>query len=359
MLSTPDLRYAVAIMPTFHFKRAIAIVAVCAAAPVLAAPDYPTTRSFGVPFSKNEAWYRQCLRVEHVALPTAHATRPTDSTCDASGLYYRKRSQATTSPAEWNAVRECALASRNNAVLMMMYANGFGVARDTDIAIHYACSLDFAAKAEMEARVAHLAGGLPAGAVFDQCDDITSGRMGAVCADIAASQESRVRAARLDRVARAIPPAALPAFRTLRAAAEAYAGAATAEVDMQGTAAPALAIGHEAKLREQFMRAVLDVIDDKLAATSHADAAQLDTALNATYQQLMRAPVKQPDAPGRIGDSTIDRGEIRKVERLWLAYRDAFVAFRARLPSGADPDAITALLLRQRVDELKAITLYL
>jgi hypothetical protein len=73
----------------------------------------------------------------------------------------------------------------------------------------------------------------------------------------------------------------------------------------------------------------------------------------------MRAPVKQPDAPGRIGDSTVDRGEIRKVERLWLAYRDAFVAFRARLPSGADPDAITALLLRQRVDALKTITLYL
>jgi uncharacterized protein YecT (DUF1311 family) len=359
MLSNLDLRYAVTIMSTFHLKQAIAIVAVCTAVPVLAAPDYPTTQSFGVPFSKDEVWYRQCMRAEHVDLPTAHATRPTDSACDASGLYYRKRSQATTSPGEWNAVRECALTSRNKAVLMMLYANGFGVMRDTDMAIHYACSLDFAAKAEMEGRVAHLTDGLAAGAVFDQCDDVTSGVMGAVCADIAASQESRVRAARLDRVARAIPPAALPAFKTLRAAAEAYAGAATAEVDMHGTAAVALAIEHEAKLREQFMRAVLDVIDDKLAPTPHEDATQLDAALNATYRQLMRAPVKQPDAPGRIGDSTLDRGEIRKVERLWLAYRDAFVAFRAKLPSGAKPDAITALLLRQRVDELKTITLYL
>jgi uncharacterized protein YecT (DUF1311 family) len=358
MLSNLNLRYAVGIMSTFHFKKAIAIAAVCAAAPVLAAPDYPT-QSFGVPFSKDEAWYRQCIRVEHVDLPAAHAARSTDAACDASGLYYQKRSQATTSPAEWNAVKECALASRNNAVLMMLYANGFGVARNTDVAIHYACSLDFAAKAEMEARVAHLAGGLPAGTVFDQCDDITSGRMGAVCANIAAAQESRVREARLDRVARAIPPAAVPAFRTLRAAAEAYAGAATAEVDMQGTAAVALAIEHETKLREQFMHAVLDVIDDKLPATPHADAARLDAALNATYRQLMSAPVKQPDAPGRIGDSTIDRGEIRKVERLWLAYRDAFVAFRARLPSGADPDTITTLLLRQRVDALKSISRYL
>lgn len=346
-------------MPTFHFKQAIAIVAVCAAPLVLADPGYPTTQTFGVPFAKDEAWYRQCMRVERVDLPAAHALHPIDPACGATDLYYRKRSQARTSPAEWNAVRECALSSKNNAVLMMLYANGFGVARDTDIAIHFACSLDFAAKAEMEARVAHLARGLPGGAIFDQCDDVTSGLMGTVCAEIAATQESRVQAARLDRVAHTIPPAALRAFKTLRAAAEAYTRAATAEVDRQGTAASAMAIGHELRLREQFMRAVLDVIDGKVTAPRHADAAQLDAALNATYRQIMSAPVKQPDAPGRIGDSTIDRAEIGKVERLWLAYRDAFAAFRAKLPSGSDPDAITVLLMRQRVAELKSIARYL
>lgn len=338
-------------MPTPYLTSALAALAFCTAVPAPAAPGYPTTQTFGVPFSKDEAWYRQCMRVEHAVAPAAQASPAPSPTCDAAGLYYRKRSQATTSPAEWNAVRECALARGDNAVLMMMYANGFGVPRDTDIAIHYACSLDFAAKAEMEGRVAHLAGGLPAGAVFDQCDDITSGRMGAVCAAIHESQAGRVRAARLDRVARAIPASALPAFKTLRAAADAYADAAAAEVDAQGTAAPALATGHQEKLREQFVRAVLDVLDNKLAAASRADAAQLDAALNAAYQPLM-------GAPGRIGDSTIERGELRKVERLWLAYRDAFLAFRGKLPAGSDADAITARLLEQRIVELKKIALY-
>jgi uncharacterized protein YecT (DUF1311 family) len=342
----------VTIVPTSFFKLTFALLAACAAAPVPAAPGYPTTQTFGVPFSTDEAWYRQCMRVEHATALAADGTHAPDATCDASGLYYQKRSQAVTSPAEWKTVRECALARGDNAVLMMLYANGFGVPRDTDIAIHYACSLDFAAKAEMEGRVAHLANGLPAGAVFDQCDDITSGRMEAVCADIRHSQAGRVRAARLDRVARAMPASALPAFRKLRAAAEAYASAASAEVDMQGTAAAALAIEHEEKLREQFTRAVLDVLDNKLAAHPPADTARLDGALNAAYQTLM-------NAPGRIGDSTIERSDVRKVERLWLAYRDAFVAFRSHLPAGPAPDDITALLLEQRIAALKKLTLYL
>ncbi|WP_198116713.1 lysozyme inhibitor LprI family protein [Massilia rhizosphaerae] len=344
-------------MPTSFFKLAVAGLAACAAASVPAAPEYPTTHTFGVPFSKDEAWYRQCMRVEHAVAPAAPAPAP-GATCDASRLYYEKRSQAVTSPAEWQTVRACALARGDNAVLMMLYANGFGVPRDLDIAIHYACSLDFAAKAEMEARIAHLAGGLPAGAVFDQCDDITSGMMGSVCAGIRQSQAGRVRAARLDRVARAIPASARPAFKTLRAAADAYAGAATAEVDMQGTAAPALAIEHEGKLDEQFMRAVLDVLDGKVAATTPTEAKRLDGELNAVYQDLMNAPAKQKDESARIGASTVERGDVRKAERLWLAYRDAFLAFRGTLPSGPNPDAIEALLLRQRIAALKTIARY-
>ena len=72
---------------------------------------------------------------------------------------------------------------------MMLYANGYGVARDTSRAIHYACRLD-TAKAEMEARVAYLASGALAhdDQPFDLCDHITSGRMGGVCAAIDAGR---------------------------------------------------------------------------------------------------------------------------------------------------------------------------
>jgi hypothetical protein len=346
-------------MPPISVKLAFAGLAFCAAASAPAAPAYPAAEQFGVPFSKDEPWYRECMRVEQrtgVGHPAVQAAGPQSK---ASALYYRKRGQAATSQAEWDAVRTEALADGDNAVLMMLYANGFGVPRDTDIAIHYACSMDFVAKAEMEARVAHLAGARPSSAVFDQCDDITSGMMQGVCTDIRESQDLRVRAARLDRAAQTLPPGAQAAFRKLRAAADAYAGAAWKEVDGHGSAAAAFGIEHQARLREQFMQAVLDVLANKLGATPAPDAAHLDAELNAAYQKLMSTPSAQQDAPDRLGESTIKRNDVREIERLWIAYRDAFRAFQTALPATARSAPIEPLLISQRIADLKKIAGYL
>lgn len=323
-------------------------------APSLAAAPYPNTASFGVPFSTDEAWYRQCMRVEKQRIPQAPALAASAG-CDAGDLYYSKRSQALVSQEEWDGVRACAVAHEDHTVLMMLYANGFGVPRNADVAIHHACQLPFAAKAEMEARVAHLARGPEAGTVFDQCDDITSGRMGTLCADLRASRDGRVRSARLERLADSLPAPARAAFQRLQAAAERYAVAAGAETDMQGTAAPAFVIQRQGKLREQFMQAALDAIDGKLPPASAQDAAARDRELNAAYQQLMAAPSPQADWPDRLGDSTVERKDVRAAERAWVAYRDAFTAFVTQVRRGPAPDTVKALLTSQRIVNLKEI----
>lgn len=316
-------------------------------------PDYPASTA-GVPFSKNEAWSQECMRVAGRGAP-APAVKRTPPRCNPSDLYYQKRSQAATSPAEWRTVLECASARQDNAVLMMLYANGFGVRRDIDIAVHYACSLDYAATAEMEGRIAHLARARTSTAVFDQCDDITSGYMRAVCAGIHESQAQRMREARLDRLQQTLSAPARAAFQRLRSAAAAYVGAASFEIDMQGTAAQGFATEHEGTLRAQCVQAALDVIGNTALPGTRADMVTLDRTLNAVYQKLMTSPPTQQGAPERIGDSTIDRGKVRDAERRWLAYRDAFIAFGATLPAGAGPDAINALLTTQRIAELNAM----
>jgi len=324
----------------------LAIVAACIMLPAAAAP-YPNSGSFGVPFAKDEAWYRQCMRVEKQSPPTPAASAPAG--CDASDLYYRKRSQALTSQAEWDQVRACAVAHDDHAVLMMLYANGFGVPRNTDSAIHQACQVD-AAKAEMAGRIEHLAN-LPANAVFDQCDDITSGRMGTVCAAIHEGQNGRVRNARLERMAAALPAPARVAFQRLQAAAGRYARAAGAETDMQGTAAPSLVIQREEKMREQFMQAVLDAASGKLPPATPQDAAARDRELNELYRKLMAAPSPQEGWPDRLGDTTIERKDVRAAERAWIAYRDAFTAFAGQLK--ADANAVNTLLTGQRIAALR------
>lgn len=323
--------------------------------PALAAAPYPNTSNFGVPFSKEEPWYQQCMRVEKPHAPQLPAAR---GRCDASDLYYTKRNQAVTSPGEWNKVRACAIARGDNGVLMMLYANGFGVRRNTDMAINYACSLEFVAKSEMEHRIDHLAVAPRGDVPFDQCDDITSGYMGSVCAAIRERQDDRTRAARLGRIVSALSPESRSAFARLRGAAERYATGAMGEVDMQGTAAPELSIEHGGRLREEFMQAALDTASGKLPSASLAEYAQRDAELNALYEDVMSAPTAREGWPDNIGYSTISHAAVRKAERVWLAYRDAFVAYVATLPSGPDPVAVKALLTSQRIAGLAKVARY-
>jgi len=344
-------------MPMIRSLRCLALLAVALPSlPALAQQAYPYT-DFGVAFSPDEAWYRQCMRVEKVALPPADRGASPD--CDADGLYYTKLHQATTSPAEWGAVRACAGARGDNMVLMMLFANGFGVARDTDVAIHYACQPPFAAKAEMEGRIAHLAT-LPAGSnkPFDQCDDITSGRMGAICAASREDQDERVRLSRLDRLAATLAPPSRAALTRLRGRAERYAEAAMGEEDMQGTGGPARSVEHRAFVREQAMQAMLDAAAGKLPAASGADDARRDAGLNAQYKLVMALASQQQEWPDRIGQSTIARKDVRAAEREWLAYRDAFIAFAATLPSGPDAASVRSLLTAQRTALLAKVAQY-
>jgi hypothetical protein len=341
----------------FLSVRLLALAALGLLSTAHAAPftePYPNTSNFGVPFSKDESWYQQCMRAEKRVAPRTGDAHAAPVQCDADTLYYTKLHQAQTSPAEWNAVRACATASADNAVLMMLYANGLGVQRDAGIATHYACAMDHVAKAEMEGRIAHLAAP-PASAPFDQCDDITSGYMGAICAEIREDQDLRVRTARLDRIARTLAPPSRDAFATLRAAAERYAMAATDETDMQGTAAAGISLQHRARLREQFMQAALDATAGKLPPASPDDFAREDGKLNALYQTVMAIPSTQDGSPDRIGQSTITRAAVRGAERLWLVYRDAFAGFAATLPAGPDAVAVKTLLTGQRIAQLADI----
>jgi hypothetical protein len=337
--------------------RCLALLAVALPGlPVRAQQAYPYT-DFGVAFSTDEAWYRQCMRVEKVALPPADRGASPD--CDADAMYYTTLHQATTSPAQWRAVRACASAKGDNMVLMMLFANGFGVARDTDVAIHYACQPPFAAKAEMEGRIAHLAT-LPAGSnkPFDQCDDITSGRMGAICAASREDQDERVRLSRLGRLAASLAPPSRVALIKLRARAEKYAQSAMDEVDMHGTAAPALALERGAFVREQAMQAMLHAAAGKLPVASGADDARRDAGLNVQYKLVMALASQQQEWPDRIGQSTIARKDVRAAEREWLAYRDAFIAFAATLPSGPDAASVRSLLTAQRTALLVKVAEY-
>lgn len=316
------------------------------------ARSYPNTEGFGVEYSKSEDWYQQCMRVARLAPPPAARA----GSCKATDLYYLKRDQETTSEAEWRQVRACAQAGGDDAVLMMLYANGYGVARDADRAMYHACRLD-TAKAEMEARISYLGSSAAAhdSHPFDLCDHITSGRMGAVCAGISEGRADRIRQARLEHFAHGLPPRARAPFARLRTAAKAFTQKTADEADMSGTGGAGFALADMGRRDEEFIETLLKAASGALPRASAAHLEQLDRQLNARYRALLGKPSEDKDHPERLGYSTVTRADVRSTERVWLAYRDAWEAFLAAARLPVDLVSVKAMLTRQRIAQLKRI----
>lgn len=322
------------------------------------APAYPNTRGFGVDFNDGEEWYLQCMRVAHLAPSRAYAATPGIDflPTKATERYYRKRGQAATTASEWRQVRESALALGDDAVLMMLHANGYGTARDADRALYHACRLD-TAKAEMEARVEHLAAGAVAsdGPPFDLCDHITSGRMAGVCTSIDEARADRVRRARLDQFAASLAPGARAAFARLRKAADAFAEQSENEVDLSGSGRASLAYRHVGKRHNEFQETVFKVANGKLARVDAAQFARLDRQLNAYYRQVLVMPSENDNHPERLGDLTVTRDDVRNSERAWIAYRNAWSAYLGAARASVDLVSVQAELTRQRIAQLKEL----
>ena len=336
--------------------------------------DYPNTSAMGSMGGPGAPWYRQCLAVQSAQppardLPSASALHGLRQ-CGAQDRYYDTRQRAGATPADWEQVRHCAYAESDPTVLMMLYANGYGVSVNHDLALKYACSLP-AAPAEMDGRVAHLhQRALHHEATpFDQCDDITSGYMGGQCAQIQDRLDSKARTVRLAAIMKSWQPGQQVAAARLQQALEEFAARrADQETDMSGTLRGALAIEAHGVELDLFARDVQEAEKGKLPRYSEQQFQQLDKKLNVLYQRIMQPPqqssqspqspqspqsqqAQKDDGPG-LAYGTVTREGVRITQRAWLAYRDAWVALgAARYPSVA-PHAWKALLTQRRIEQL-------
>ena len=297
------------------------------------AAPYPNTSAMGVGHAESTAWYAGCLKVKDAAPPPADLPAPSAvaalQQCPATDLYYDTKSMSAPKPADWRPARHCALASQHSGVLMMLYQNGQGVQKDPLLALKYACSID-AAPAEMQGRIAHLQQINASGrGMIDLCDDITSGYMMGVCSAIDARQKQRVRAQATGKLSEGWPAVAQASLQKLQAAADKFADARAAhETDLSGTARAALGISARTAELDQLAHDLHEYEAGKLPASiSKEQAAALDKELNAIYGKLMKKPAQT--YAGAVG-----KDGIRATQRLWLAYRDAWMNFGAvRYPS--------------------------
>ncbi|MFC0252533.1 lysozyme inhibitor LprI family protein [Massilia consociata] len=281
---------------------------------------------------------RECARLAPLAYPAAHQPGPAQQAglaqCSATDAYY-----GNGSPADYRRARHCAFLAKpddqpfrmDRGILMMLYANGQGVARDYPLARKAACEAG-GAPAEIEARLAHLgrmaSGEAGARPKIDICDDITSGYMGGLCAAIASDLRARETGAMFARLTASWTAPEKAALARLERAAKSFIEERSGlEVDMTGTARTAFYIEERDSQWEAFRASLAAFEGGALPRHTAAEHALADARLNTVYRALMAMP--EPV----LHDGTIRNEGIRHVQRRWLAYRDAWVAFgRVKYP---------------------------
>ena len=287
--------------------------------------------------------------------------------CDSRALYYGIGE--TSDPAK---ARACAFYEIGRAdlgedpfsgtgMLMTIYANGRGAARDLDLATALACRVP-GAPAELDGRIRHLQAmkANPSEAkTFDYCDDITSGLAGAQCAARDADMADSRRDARIDAMTAGWREPDRTAFAPLRRAAETYARvSADNEVDMSGTARGMFAIERREAVLDAFTTLLAKLEAGHLPPAGKRDARRADAALNRVYRKIMAIRLAPGDVSGyqsadSLPSTTVTHDGIRTAERAWIAYRDAWTAFAARRFPALAPARLAAYLTRERITDLE------
>ncbi len=276
--------------------------------------------------------------------------------CSSEALYYGIG--VTKDPVR---ARQCAYAERESpdngwpnlfagsGMLMTIYANGTGAKRNFGLAMKFACELH-GAPAEEEGWLAHLQRLKKEnwqGRDFSPCDDITSGAAMGSCEAHEAQLAGASRKAKLASMIAHWRDPERKAFAALEKAKDDYVTAVgDNEVDQSGTARGALAIGATEAEEERFLTTLQRLIAGDLPRASVSDLAKTGDKLNALYQKIQ----KSRDSTGW---GTVTKDGIKKTERAWLIYRDAFVDFaKLKSPSFA-PESLEKVLTEDRIKLLE------
>lgn len=297
-----------------------------------------------------------CDGVRHVELPDPQ--RPDRRTqggmagCSSEALYYGIGVAADPQAAFRCAqLEEAETMFGGDMMLATIYANGRGAPRDLDKAIALACRTGWA-PAEFDGRVTALdeyrqKGGGPTD--FHWCDATTSGYMGGACAD----QDARIaQAKRMERfgvfAARWNQGEAKTRLEALIKAAETFATLRGAEIDQTGTLRGAFVTWAEEEVRQLLvddLQAVADLSPGLALAAADNGA---DAELNRVYRRVMAYDFKA------MGETPTHSG-IRAVQRAWLKYRDAWLAFVKAAAPEVSAQAVLNLQTRHRVIQLRRV----
>ncbi len=243
------------------------------------------------------------------------------------------------------------------SVLMMLYANGFGVERDLDLSIKLARLEVWGAPAEIEGRIAHLeelktkSEETP----FDLCDDITSGFMWGVCKSILAEKSEVARKKDLRSLIESWSLEHQKAFIMLMEYVDGFNGARSKkEIEISGSARAVKTITEEEYLSKFLLTSFRAFEEGFFPQYTRADFIEADKELNQIYSELRLRSLTGEFPFGELL-GYIQFEDVREVQRLWIKYRDAWVQFGSIKYPQVSPDSWKTWLTNERIKQLNSL----
>ena len=276
---------------------------------------------------------QMCAAVKDVELPAADKPTPAEEKvlagCISLDAYF-----GFGQPADPVKARKCAYAEIDRgakvpiggkAILMMVYANGKGAARNYDVAIKLACEIG-GAPGDDAGRVYQLDRLKKqnwAGNSFSVCDHSSGPEMYEQCAILSERFDKIERDQKFNELTAAWKPAEKKAFRTfMEEANKFYEVQAKNGVNLEGT----FEVQEEIFFKNNLLTALQAFERGELPKYSAEEFQREEAAEQAAYLRTQNGP----DAKW----GTITRESVRKSQDEWLRYRDAWITFgRQKYPS--------------------------
>lgn len=282
---------------------------------------------------EQEEYADVCNVVEPIPLkdtPSPEAVRSL-AKCASVNLYY-----GIGVTADLEKARHCAYLERDrqdgfpvagSALLSMIYANGDGVKRNMDLAITLACELD---NDDYVRHLARLRKEKWRGNDVDVCDFLQDANGTAICTDLSEKVHEIDRQEKLSTLMKPWSKQDREAFRSLDKAFHSYVKAhEDNEVACNGVWCGVFSINEGAKLKDEFLSDLTGIEAGQFPRFSEDEFTEADRELNRVYQESQKTyPIANEDEW-----NSITREGIKKTERAWLEYREAWVRFaRQRYP---------------------------
>ena len=222
-------------------------------------------------------------------------------------------------------------------MLATLYANGEGVKKNKPLALRFGCEADLHSNVLMDLEQISVA---PAQSKikFAYCDEVGDTFTMNRCAEVGEEIAAQKRADALAKSTSHWPQAHQAAFKLLQQAHEDYLSSLVRDETSQQGSIHILREFHVAEVQhDKFLASVKQFERGDLPHGNASDYAKADAELNRLY----RIAISE-------GDGDIKADGIQRTERVWLKYRDAWVAFAKLHYPGSEANAWLTLLTKER-----------